>query len=87
MSWWFTPPTVDVPAVKGKDVLWSRIKMQQGVAVLRTLDGFFVQYRIVPESAMSAATDVWLGGHSYPVSSVMRDELVVAGYGAFTEDR
>ena len=63
----FIPPTVlETPA--GQGALFARYKLPRGVSVL-LLNGSYVQRRYPSSVDLMNATEAFIGGYEYPVSS------------------
>jgi hypothetical protein len=78
MAFLFIPPTVDEGPIGGH-LLFYFYKMDRGVSVLK-IDGQYVEFRTPSQDDEALATEVYLGGHEYPVSAEVAAELIAAGF-------
>lgn len=78
----FTPP-VRLER-RGQHPLFGRLRVRQGVSVLKEGD-FFRQVSHPTDEELAAADAVYLGGYRYRVTREEADLLAAAGYEAFLE--
>lgn len=71
----FTPPTVEYRYSR----LW---KIQEGVTVINN-SGTFTEKQYPSQIELDAATEYWLGGHVYDITTAQADALTAAGYGDY----
>jgi hypothetical protein len=63
--------------------LFSRVRYQSGVTIVRFPDGSFRQFQYVDQSEYPDGSGVWIGGRSHVVTDDVAGELESAGYGQF----
>jgi len=74
----FIPPTVSEGPIGGHRLFYF-YEMDRGESVLK-IDGVYYQIRTPSQDEIDSATEVYLGGHEYPVSDAVAAELIAAGY-------
>jgi hypothetical protein len=57
--------------------------MLRSISVLK-IDGQYVEIREPSQDDIALATEVYIGGHEYPVSDAIAAELIAAGYEVIT---
>ena len=79
----FRPPTRSIPVDRrGQDPLWSRVKFNEGYAVVKRTDGSYEQTLVVDRSRPDAAF-IYTGGHVHLIDDAEAVALTAAGYGSF----
>jgi hypothetical protein len=74
----FIPPTVEEGPIGGHRLFYF-YEMTRGESVLK-IDGQYVQIRTPSQDEIELATEVYIGGHEYPVSDEVAAELLAAGF-------
>jgi hypothetical protein len=74
----FIPPTVSEGPIGGHRLFYF-YEMDRGESVLK-IDGQYVQIRTPSQDEIDLATEVYIGGHEYPVSDEVAAELLAAGF-------
>jgi hypothetical protein len=74
----FIPPTVSEGPIGGHRLFYF-YEMDRGESVLK-IDGQYVQIRTPSQDEIDLATEVYIGGHEYPVSDEVAAELIAAGF-------
>lgn len=82
MGYVLIPPTVEEGPIGGHRLFYF-YKMLKGISVLK-IDGQYVEYRDPSQDDIALATEVYLGGHEYPVSDAIAAALIAAGYEVIT---
>lgn len=81
MPYEFRPPTVKRRvSLNHRDLLWSRVSVDEGIAVVKTVNGGYRQEPVFNPDATDIDT-VYLGGHVHVVSDDEAQALTTAGYG------
>lgn len=73
----FTPPVA--PEYRGTHPMFRRVVVEQGVSVL-LIDGAYVQTQMPTAEQADAASEVYLGGYTYRITSLEAEGLIAAGY-------
>jgi hypothetical protein len=74
----FIPPTVSEGPIGGHRLFYF-YEMDRGESVLK-IDGQYVQIRTPSQDEIELATEVYIGGHEYPVSDEIAAELIADGF-------
>ncbi len=78
----FTPPYVLERPETGNRLIDCWAKVPRGVSVLKT-DGVYASVEFPTQDQINAASEVYLGGHEYTISSSVATALTAAGYGSY----
>lgn len=78
----FTPPFVLERPQTGNRLVDCWVKVPRGISVLKT-NGVYSQVMYPTQDQLTAATVVYLGGHTYEISDAENADLVAAGYAAY----
>jgi hypothetical protein len=79
MAYRFTTPTILEEMDSDGHPLFSRIKIQKGITVLK-IDGEYYEVRYPSSEEVLEADIAYIGGYSYEVSATEKDDLEAAGY-------
>lgn len=82
MGYVLIPPTVEEGPIGGHRLFYF-YKMLRGISILK-IDGQYVEIREPSQDEIALATEVYIGGHEYPVSDAIAAELIAAGYEVIT---
>jgi hypothetical protein len=82
MGYVLIPPTIEEGPIGGHRLFYF-YKMLRSISVLK-IDGQYVEYRDPSQDDIALATEVYIGGHEYPVSDAIAAELIAAGYEVIT---
>lgn len=74
----FIPPTIEEGPIGGHRLFYY-YKMLRSISVLK-IDGVYVEIREPSQDEIALATEVYLGGHEYPVSDAVAAALEADGY-------
>jgi hypothetical protein len=85
----FQPPVICdwprfLPETRGVEYLFARHLSPgcRGRSVLR-IAGVYTTVDVPSETQIATATEVYIGGHIYPVTDAVATALTAAGYGAY----
>jgi hypothetical protein len=77
----FHPPTIKRrPADPQGERLWVYYGTDQGISVIKHMDGTYTQQTYPTTDQINAAAFVYMGGHEYEVDDAEYAALVAAGY-------
>ena len=76
-AYFITPTRRESPMIRHG--LWSRMHIDVGVTILKK-DGFYTQHIDPSPEEITAADEVYIGGHVYPISLSEALDLQAAGY-------
>lgn len=79
MVYKFTTPTILEELESDYHPLFSRIKIQKGITVLK-IDGEYYEVRHPSAEEVAEADVAYIGGYSYEVEEAEKDDLEEAGY-------
>jgi hypothetical protein len=82
MGYVLIPPTIEEGPIGGHRLFYF-YKMLRSISVLK-IDGQYVEIREPSQDDIALATEVYIGGHEYPVSDAIAAELIAAGYEVIT---
>lgn len=82
MGYVLIPPTIEEGPIGGHRLFYF-YKMLKSISVLK-IDGQYVEIREPSQDEIALATEVYIGGHEYPVSDAIAAELIAAGYEVIT---
>lgn len=82
MGYVLIPPTIEEGPIGGHRLFYF-YKMLRSISVLK-IDGQYVEIREPSQDEIALATEVYIGGHEYPVSDAIAAELIAAGYEVIT---
>lgn len=82
MGYVLIPPTIEEGPIGGHRLFYF-YKMLRSISVLK-IDGQYVEIREPSQDEIALATEVYIGGHEYPVSDAVAAELIAAGYQVIT---
>ena len=82
MGYVLIPPTIEEGPIGGHRLFYF-YKMLKSISVLK-IDGQYVEIREPSQDEIALATEVYIGGHEYPVSDAVAAELIAAGYQVIT---
>jgi hypothetical protein len=79
MAYRFTTPTILEEMESDGHPLFSRIKIEKGITVLK-IDGEYYEVRFPSAEEVADADIAYIGGYSYEVSEEEKDDLEAAEY-------
>jgi hypothetical protein len=82
MGYVLIPPTIEEGPIGGHRLFYF-YKMLRSISVLK-IDGQYVEIREPSQDEIALATEVYIGGHEYPVSDAIAADLIAAGYEVIT---
>ncbi|ANH49509.1 hypothetical protein uvFWCGRAMDCOMC455_030 [Freshwater phage uvFW-CGR-AMD-COM-C455] len=82
MGYVLIPPTIEEGPIGGHRLFYF-YKMLRSISVLK-IDGQYVEIREPSQDEIALATEVYIGGHEYPVSDAIAANLIAAGYQVIT---
>ena len=82
MGYVLIPPTIEEGPIGGHRLFYF-YKMLRSISVLK-IDGQYVEIREPSQDEIALATEVYIGGHEYPVSDAIAANLIAAGYEVIT---